>query len=203
MLKRSITYTNPFTEQEVTEDHYFHISKADLVKMQMENVNEPSVQGDDGEKLEGYRAKLVRIMRAQDGKELVAAIEDLVKRAYGKKDGDRFLKSKEIWEDFAASEAYSQLFWELCTDSDKASSFMIGIIPGDLDSEAAKLALAQIEADAAQNGGQNAVTETSPPSPDIEPPTSGEAQLLTRQEALEMDSITLQNGLRDGRYKLS
>ena len=150
MLKRSITYTNPFTEQEVTEDHYFHISKADLVKLQMENVNENPITDDSGEKLEGYRAKLMRIMKSENGKDLIDAIEELIQRAYGKKDGDRFLKSKAIWDDFAASEAYSQLFFELCTDADKASDFMIGIIPGDLDSEAAKLALEKIQAD--QNG---------------------------------------------------
>jgi hypothetical protein len=36
LVKKTITYMNPFTEKMVTEEHYFHISKADLVEMEME-----------------------------------------------------------------------------------------------------------------------------------------------------------------------
>ena len=31
MVKKTITYTNQFTEETVTEEHYFNISKADLI----------------------------------------------------------------------------------------------------------------------------------------------------------------------------
>jgi hypothetical protein len=49
MLKKRITFTNPFTDQEVTEEHYFHISKADLVEMEMEEHSARYMK--DGEEL--------------------------------------------------------------------------------------------------------------------------------------------------------
>ena len=71
--------------------------------------------------------------------------KDLVLRAYGVKsdDGRRFIKSEELKNDFAQTEAYSILFMELATDSDKAAEFVNGIVPSDM-AEAAKEATANI-----------------------------------------------------------
>ena len=103
MLKKTITYTNPFTEKEVTEEHYFHISKADLVEMEMEEHGAKYMK--DGNELTGMQAKLQKIIDSEDGKAIMTEFKDIIRRSYGKKDGDRFLKSKDIWEDFAATEA--------------------------------------------------------------------------------------------------
>src|SRR3982751_1848676 len=100
MLKKIIKYTNPFTEQELSEEHYFHISKADLVEMEMEEHGAKYIK--DGETLTGMQAKLQRIIDSQDGRAIMSEIKDMIRRSYGKKDGDRFLKSKEIWDDFAS-----------------------------------------------------------------------------------------------------
>ena len=35
MFKKTITYRNPFEDQEITEDHYFHLSKAEIVELEM------------------------------------------------------------------------------------------------------------------------------------------------------------------------
>ena len=53
---------------------------------------------------------------------------------YGEKspDGRRFIKSKELSEAFEQTEAYSNLYVELATDSDSAAKFVNGIIPADL-----------------------------------------------------------------------
>ena len=65
--------------------------------------------------------------------------KDLVLKAYGVKsdDGRRFIKSKELSEEFAQTEAYSQIFMELATDADAAAKFVNGIIPADLAQKAA------------------------------------------------------------------
>lgn len=208
MLKKTITYTNPFTEQEVTEEHYFHISKADLVEMEMEEHGVKYMK--DNKELTGMQAKLQKIIDSEDGRAIMTEFKDIIRRSYGKKDGDRFLKSSTIWENFAATEAFSQLLWELCTDAGAAADFMNGVVPANLDQIAAevreKAARQQLELQpesesiaAVERVGDSlgaprdptGLTEESAP------------RVLTRAEATEMDSAELQSGLAEGRYKLS
>jgi len=58
----------------------------------------------------------------------------MIQRAYGEKspDGRRFMKSPEIFANFVATQAYSDLFMELATNADAASAFVNGILPADL-----------------------------------------------------------------------
>jgi hypothetical protein len=138
MLKKRITFTNPFTDQEVTEEHYFHISKADLVEMEMEEHSARYMK--DGEELTGMQAKIQRIVDSEDGKAIMTELKDIIRRAYGRKEGDRFVKSKETTDDFAASEAFSQLLFELCTNATAATEFINGIVPNNLEAMAAEIA---------------------------------------------------------------
>lgn len=194
MLKKTIVYENPFTKQMVSEEHYFHISKADLVEMQMENLNEPEViHPETGRKLEGYPAMLQRIVNDKDGKEILVVVKDMVRRAYGKKSGDRFIRSPEIWEEFISTEAWSQLYFELCTDAEAQAEFMNGIFPGDMLEEANKLATAQAQA----NGDVEDPTMPTPTG------TRENPVILTEAQIAEMDSDELKSGLATGRYKLS
>jgi hypothetical protein len=195
LLKKTITYENPFTKQMVSEEHYFHISKADLIEMQMENLNEPEVTNPEtGQKLEGYPAMLQRIVNDKDGKEIMVVVKDMVRHSYGKKAGDRFLRSPEIWEDFLSTEAWSQLYFELCTDAEAQAEFMNGIFPSDMLQEANKLAAAQAKTNT------NGHTVTTEP---VEPPENSSVKILSNQEVAEMDSDELKSGLATGRYKLS
>jgi len=190
LLKKTITYTNPFTNEEVTEEHYFHISKADLVEMQMEEHN--TVYEKNGKTFTGMEAKLQRMVDAEDGKALIAEMKDFIRRAYGKKDGERFIKSEKISEDFASSEAFSQLLFDICTDADEASAFITGIIPNNIDQIAAEI---QARADAREN--------------DVDASNNGSAlveggpRVLTQAEITEMDPDELKSGIATGRYKLS
>jgi hypothetical protein len=213
LLKKTITYENPFTNEQVSEEYYFHISKADLVQMEVEENQQSYVK--DGNTLTGMQAKLQRIIDTNDGKAIMAELKDMIRRAYGKKDGDRFLKSEAIWEDFSSTEAFSQLLWELCTDAAAAAGFMNGIIPSNLEQIAADVReqaaktnpelaekLATLDAASARIEQVEAATAdptglTNPVTPPITP------RVLTRAEAIEMDGTELQSGLADGRYKLS
>lgn len=202
MLKKSITYTNPFTDQRVTEEHYFHISKADLVEMEMEEHGATYVK--DGEELTGMQAKLQQIVDSEDGRAILREFKNIIHRAYGKKVGERFLKSEEIWQEFASSEAYSQLIFELCTDAVAAGEFVTGVIPSNLDQVTADL-----QKNARTNGGVGRTPEELTPE-ELENvqtlqrdnlPTR--TRILTPQEIENMDPEELKSGIANGTYKLS
>jgi hypothetical protein len=185
LLKRTIKYQNPFTGTEVEEIHYFHISKADLITMEMEEHGETYEK--DGETLTGMYAKLQRIADSEDGAAIMREFEDVLRRSYGKKDGDRFLKSQEIWEDFRSGEAYSQLLWEICTNPDAAAEFVTGVIPGDLDKmsedirKQAELRAKGIEAQAAAKAAASSAQghPSDPAATPVESPLSeGTAQVM-------------------------
>lgn len=120
MIKKSITFVD-YNGQEITEDFYFNLNKAELIKMQFD------VNG-------AYSAFIERISNERDIKQLGEEFRKIILNSYGKKsdDGRIFRKSQELRDDFEQSEAYATLYMELITDSDKASEFVKGILPKDL-----------------------------------------------------------------------
>ena len=128
VLKKTITYTD-FNDEEVSEDFFFHLSKAELVELEMSHKG-------------GLSESLKRIVAAEDGKAIIAEFKSILLGAYGKKseDGRRFIKNQQLRDEFESSEAYSVLFMELVTDTAKAIEFINGIIPKGMGEEAAKLA---------------------------------------------------------------
>ena len=117
MLKKTITYTD-FNGVERTEDFYFNLTKAEIAEMELE------VPG-------GMTTIIERITKTQDTPSLIKVFKELILRSYGKKsdDGRRFIKNKELVEEFKDSEAYSELFMELATNAEAASAFVNGITP--------------------------------------------------------------------------
>ena len=117
MLKKTFTYTD-YNGVERTEDHYFNLSKAELMEMELSTTG-------------GLAEMINKIVAAQDAPAIVKIFKELVLKAYGQKsdDGRRFIKSKELSDSFAQTEAYSQLFMELATDADAAAKFVNGIVP--------------------------------------------------------------------------
>lgn len=125
MIKKHIKYTD-YNGGAREEDFYFHLTKADITKMEM------SVDG-------GLAERIQRIVQAKDQPAIIEVFEDLIKRSYGVKtaDGKGFLRRSEDLEAFMATEAYSILFMELATDADKAAEFVNGIVPADMAKKAA------------------------------------------------------------------
>jgi hypothetical protein len=120
MLKKTITYTD-FNGAERTEDFYFNLSKAEVIEMELSTTG-------------GLVQLIEKIIAAQDTKELVNLFKDLILRSYGEKsaDGRQFIKVKDgqkVCEAFSQTEAYSQLFVQLATDSKFAVDFVNAIIP--------------------------------------------------------------------------
>lgn len=127
MLKKTITYED-FNGETVTEDFFFHLSKAELVELELSH---------DG----GLSAALQRIVAAEDGKAIIAEFKNIILTAYGQRspDGKMFIKNQQLRDEFEATEAYSTLFMELVTDTDAASAFINGIVPAGMAEEAAAL----------------------------------------------------------------
>ena len=117
MLKKTITYTD-YDGVQRTEDFYFNLSKAEIAEMELSTAG-------------GLDKTINRIVAEQDGARIIALFKDLVLKSYGKKsdDGRRFIKNQELRDDFAQTEANSDLFMELATDADAAAAFVNGIVP--------------------------------------------------------------------------
>lgn len=119
MLKKTINYTD-YNGMERKEDFYFNLNKAEVAEMEL------STEG-------GLAEMIQKIVSSKDTPSIVKIFKDLILKAYGEKtpDGKRFVKSKELSEAFAQTEAYSELFMELATDAETASAFVNGIMPTD------------------------------------------------------------------------
>jgi hypothetical protein len=128
VLKKTITFED-FNGDTVSEDYFFHLSKAELVELEMSHEG-------------GLSVALQRIVTAEDGKGIVTEFKNIILSAYGQRslDGRRFIKNQNLRDEFESSEAYSTLFMELVTDTNAAVEFVNGIIPAGMSEEAAKLA---------------------------------------------------------------
>lgn len=127
MLKKTITYTD-YNGVERTEDFYFHLTKADIAKMEM------GVTG-------GLAQMIRRIVDAKDQPAIIKIFEDLIQKSYGVKtpDGRGFDKDPKHLKEFMMTEAYSQLFMELGSDDKAAAAFVNGIIPSDMAKQLAEV----------------------------------------------------------------
>jgi hypothetical protein len=117
MLKKTITYVD-YNDVERKEDFYFNLSKAELAEMELSTTG-------------GLSTLIKKVVETTDTPALIKLFKDLILRAYGEKsaDGKRFIKSPELSEGFAQTEAYSVLFMELAANSDAAAAFVNGIVP--------------------------------------------------------------------------
>jgi len=176
LLKKTITYTN-FNDEEVSEDFYFHLSKAEIVELEM------SEEG-------GLSEALKKIIDSKDGKEIIARFKEIILGSYGHRsdDGKYFVKNDTIRQEFESSEAYSVLFMELVTDAGKAAEFVNGIIPKGMAEEAAKVTRAQL-----------AVVEEPGLKSDPEPEQRPDVESITR---VEMDDMSVEK-LREAAARIA
>ena len=135
MIKKTVTYTD-FNGNERTEDFYFNLTQVELAELDL------GVSGVSG----GLLGLLKKIVREKDQRQIVEYFKKIVLMAYGEKsvDGRRFVKSEEIRNGFAPTEAYSKIFMELAQDADKAAEFVNGIMPKEVAEEAKKMSKKEI-----------------------------------------------------------
>lgn len=146
MLKKTITYED-FNGETTSEDLFFHLSKAELVELEMSHEG-------------GLSASLQKIVDSKDGKAIIAEFKNIILSSYGKKseDGRRFIKNQTLREEFESSEAYSTLFMELVTDTDAAVEFINGVIPKGMVEEAERVSQAPTLTAVAENSEKKTIT---------------------------------------------
>lgn len=127
MFVKHLEYED-FLGNKRSEDFYFHLTKADLIKW-------VTTSGDYT--LDQY---VKRLYEERNGKKIMETFEELIRMSYGQisLDGRQFDRSEKITSDFMATEAYSIIFSELVMDGSKAAEFFNGILPKELVDEVSK-----------------------------------------------------------------
>lgn len=117
MVKKTITYLD-YNDKPITEDFYFNMSRVDMMDFNFDY---------DG----GMKAYIEKIVAEEDNKKIYYFFKELLLKSYGKKsaDGKRFVKNEEATQEFAESEALSELIFKLMNDENEAAAFVNGIIP--------------------------------------------------------------------------
>lgn len=117
MLQKKIKYVD-YDGVEREETFYFNLNKAELMEMEL------SVEG-------GLKNKLEKIIDTKDIPSIQKYFKEIILKAYGVKsdDGKRFIKSKQLSEEFSQTEAYSELVMELLEDPNKSAAFVNAIVP--------------------------------------------------------------------------
>ena len=125
MIKKTIKCKD-FDGNSYKEELYFHLSKGELIDMAVE---------EDGDLLD----RIMKIAREDDPIKIIPIMKNIILRAYGVKssDGKIFIKDEETTKNFKYSQAFSELYTELSTDSQKAAEFINGIMP-EFDKETQK-----------------------------------------------------------------
>ena len=121
MIKKTITFED-LDGNEITEDHYFHLSNVELMEWAEESG--------DGRDLSQQLEEIVK-----DGKasEIMKLFNRIVHKSYGAREGaTSFTKSPELSDQFMKSLAFDAMFMELLTGSASAIEFINGIIPKGL-----------------------------------------------------------------------
>jgi hypothetical protein len=180
LLKKSITYTD-FNGDEVTEDFYFNLTKAELIEIEMAHEG-------------GLSESLKKIVKSEDGAKIMAEFKYIILMAYGERslDGKRFSKSQHLREQFESTEAYSELFVSLVTDPEAAAEFVQGVMPKDLMDQAQMVM--ELENQEPEQPAEEPQSIYNPPE---------KVRMITQAEAEEMDAAQLQAGLVSGALQIA
>lgn len=153
MLKKPITFKD-LDGNEITEDFYFNLSKAEIAELELSHEG-------------GLSEYLMKLSEKKNGGEIIETFKDIIRKSVGRRseDGRRFEKNEDITNDFMQTDAYSELFVELVTDSGAALIFIKGIVPADLADEITDKAMETIELPAGDANLPVWVREGREPSP--------------------------------------
>ncbi len=116
MFKIPITYVG-FDGKEKTRDFYFNLTKGEIAEIHL------ALPG-------GFDGFLDRLNDEPDVADIVNVFKQLILKSYGKRTAEnKFIKSKEISEEFAATDAYSELFLKFIDNEDDfVNKFLEGAI---------------------------------------------------------------------------
>lgn len=125
MLKKTITYK--IDDQEITEPHYFNLTKAEIIELEISQ--------------DGTLSDIIKtLIDTEDAHKVLAIFKRIVQASYGKRsdDGKQFIKDPVATQNFLTSEAYSEMFVQMLQDPKNANDFFEGLIPKDMVDEIQK-----------------------------------------------------------------
>lgn len=170
MYKKTVTFEN-FDGETVTEDFYFNLTKAELLELEV------SEEG-------GFSETMQEIVKAGNGKEIIAGFKRILLMSVGKRRGQSFVKNQEIREEFEGSPAFSELFMELATNAQAGAEFVNGVIPAGL----AKQVEGQLPLEPAQVPDIPTPIETTVEDIQVTPPQPDFASMSPEEFAAWRDS---------------
>jgi len=121
MFKKTIKFKN-FMDQEVEKEFYFHLSKADLIRMAAGGSME---------------ARLKRIIASNNNEEIFKEFEEIIRSAVGvrSEDGETFIKDAVAQSRLMDSPAYDELMVEIVTNPTAAVEFIQNLLPEKMQKE--------------------------------------------------------------------
>lgn len=184
VLKKTITFEG--LEGPIEEEFYFHLSKADILELEM---NTPG----------GYEKRMKHISETQDNKEIYRELKKIALLAVGKRseDGKRLIKTTKLREEFESSEAFSEMIFGLLTNENEAAQFINAVFGASLESLQASVPTATPATPAA---AVPYADEVEGPMAEEQPKV--EPRKITPEEIVAMDGDELKSGLAEGRYTL-
>lgn len=133
MYTINVTYTG-FDYIDTTDTLYFHMSSKDWLK------------ADEEMKAKGHKDGYAGFIDANfnpDNPEInpvgvLTVIEDVVRRSYGTRDGNRFVRTLEQTEEFMDSLAYDAFLDKMIYDPDVSAKFISSVLPKSADMDKLK-----------------------------------------------------------------
>lgn len=115
MQIQEVTFED-FSGNIVTDKFYFHLTKAEILRFEMERKG-------------GLTEMITDIIETEDNRAIYAIFERVVLASYGVKVGERFIKNEELRDAFSATNAYSEFIISLIQDAAKGAKFIDDLIP--------------------------------------------------------------------------
>lgn len=140
MIKKTVIVEDIFEEQPDREEtFYFNLTKSELVQatdiLPMVNDLQDRFTSPEG-------------VTEKDLRDVTALIRDFIVRSYGIREGNRFIKTEQIREEFNGSPEFEAVLWDIMKDEASVAEFLIGLVPASLREEANKEAEAALNAKA-------------------------------------------------------
>ena len=134
MLSKDITYKD-YNDVTRTKKFYFHLSKAELLELElstpkgieaMYNESMAVVAKEKDNPSESVSKEAMDVRR-----NVMSFFKELILSSVGEKstDGQKFVKTQSFREEFATSEAFSELYVELLSSKETAETFVKAVLP--------------------------------------------------------------------------
>lgn len=127
MTIRTINYTD-LDGAQATKTLMFHLNKMDRIKFLGKHPN-----------LQKEMEEVKSLAETEDETKMASAfvktidiVDDIVMAGYGVREGDKFLKTRDIVNEFIDSEVHDEFVYQLLTDTNMMTQFFKELFP-DLD----------------------------------------------------------------------